>query len=206
MSSQSGNDHRNLTEQRRLVSRKEREALVRQKGSVVWFTGLSGSGKSTVARLLEQKLVTAGRLAYLMDGDNIRMGLNQDLGFSAADREENIRRVGEVAALLCDAGIITLTAFISPYRKDRERARSLVPAGRFVEVFVDAPVEVCESRDPKGLYRMARAGKISDLTGIDAPYEPPGEPEIVLRTHREEADRCVEEVFAFLEDLGILRS
>jgi bifunctional enzyme CysN/CysC len=152
------------------------------RGATVWFTGLSGSGKSSVAAELERTLVAAGRPAYILDGDNLRHGLNADLGFSAADRSENIRRVGEVARLFADAGAIALVPVISPYRDDRARARSIHDALGlpFVEVFVDTPIEVCEARDPKGLYAKARAGEITDFTGIDAPYEPPDSPELVL--------------------------
>ncbi len=153
------------------------------RGVTVWFTGLSGSGKSTVAHSCERLLVEAGRPAYVLDGDNLRHGLNDDLGFSAADRAENVRRVGHVARLLSDAGVITLVPLISPYRADRDRVRGLhEEAGiPFIEVFVDTPIELCEQRDPKGLYAKARAGEITGFTGIDDPYEPPSAPELVLR-------------------------
>jgi adenylylsulfate kinase len=168
------------------VKREQREQLLGQRGATVWFTGLSGSGKSTIAFTLEHALVAQGRLAYVLDGDNIRHGLNKNLGFSAADREENIRRIGEVARLFADAGLVAITSFISPYRKDRDAVRALHrEAGLpFVEVLVDVPLAVCETRDPKGLYRQARAalaaGKGMGFTGIDDPYEPPLAPEIVL--------------------------
>jgi adenylyl-sulfate kinase len=169
-----------------------------QRGCVLWLTGLSGSGKSTVAGALEKTLVDSGRIAYVLDGDNVRHGLNSDLGFAAGDRAENIRRVGEVAALFADAGIIVITAFISPYREDRRRAREAVAPKTFIEVFIDAPVEICEQRDPKGLYRKARSGELAQFTGIDAPYEAPEKPEMVLRTHEhtlaEEVDRLVVEL------------
>jgi len=153
--------------------------MLGQRGAVVWLTGLSGSGKSTVAYALEAALAGRGRLAYVLDGDNLRHGLNGDLGFGCRDREENIRRVGEVAALLADAGIVAVAALISPYAKDRDRVRDRV-GERFFEVFCDTPLEVCESRDPKGLYRRARAGEISGFTGIDDPYEAPEAPEMVV--------------------------
>jgi bifunctional enzyme CysN/CysC len=161
------------------VGRSDRASL----GATVWFTGLSGSGKSTVAAEVERALVAAGRPAYLLDGDNLRHGLNADLGFSAADRSENIRRVGEVARLFADAGVVALVPVISPYRADRDRVREIHEATglRFVEVYVDTPLDVCESRDPKGLYARARAGEITGFTGIDDPYEPPAHPDLRLR-------------------------
>lgn len=162
------------------VSTQQKEELLGQRGCVLWFTGLSGSGKSTVAATLEHALHGLGQATALLDGDNVRHGLNRDLGFSAADREENIRRIGEVAKLFADAGVVTLVSFISPYRQDRERARALLAPGRFLEVFMDTPLEVCEERDPKGLYKKARAGKIQGFTGIDAPYEAPEHPEVAL--------------------------
>ena len=169
----------NITWHEGHVSRADREKLLGQKGATIWFTGLSGSGKSTIAFTLEHALVERGHLAYVLDGDNIRHGLNKNLGFSAADREENIRRIGEVAKLFADAGVITLTSFISPYRKDRDQARKIhEEAGLpFIEIFVDVPIEVCEKRDPKGLYKKARAalaeGKGMGFTGVDDPYEAP---------------------------------
>ncbi len=165
------------------VSRDERAAVTGGRGAVVWFTGLSGSGKSTVAVEVERALVAGGRAAYLLDGDNLRHGLNGDLGFSAEDRGENVRRVGEVAALFADAGVVAVVPLVSPYRADRDRVRRRVTdAGlRFVEVHVDTPLDVCESRDPKGLYARARAGELTGMTGIDDPYEPPEVPELVLR-------------------------
>jgi adenylylsulfate kinase len=163
-----------------LISREEREKLLGQKGCVVWMTGLSGSGKSTVAKGLEKKLVESGRLAYLLDGDNIRHGLNADLGFSHEDRVENLRRISQVAALFADAGVVAITAFISPFREDRRKARSLISDGRFFEVFINTPLDVCESRDPKGLYQKARRGEVRDFTGIDSPYEVPERPEIEI--------------------------
>jgi bifunctional enzyme CysN/CysC len=164
------------------ISREAHAALKGQKPAVLWFTGLSGSGKSTIANLVEKKLHAAGRHTFLLDGDNVRHGLNKDLGFTEADRIENIRRVGEVAKLMADAGLIVLTAFISPFRAERELVRSMLPAGEFVEVFVDTPLEVAEGRDVKGLYKKARAGELKNFTGIDSPYERPEKPEIRIDT------------------------
>ena len=180
----------------------ERERLLGGPGCVVWFTGLSGSGKSTVARRVERRLLEEGARAYVLDGDNLRHGLNGDLGFSPADRAENIRRVGEVARLMADAGLVVLSAFVSPYAADRDRVRGLVPGGRFLEVFVDTPLEVCESRDPKGLYKKARAGVISDFTGISAPYEAPVSPEIHLETAGKSIDACAAEVMEGIRARG----
>src|SRR4051812_23939847 len=176
----------NLTWHEGHVIREERSALLKQKGATLWFTGLSGSGKSTIAFTLEHALVQRGRLAYVLDGDNIRHGLNKNLGFSAADREENIRRIGEVAKLFADCGALTLTSFISPYRKDRDLVRSLHAEAKlpFIEVFCNTPIETCEQRDPKGLYRKARAavasGKGLGFTGVDDPYEAPLKAELTL--------------------------
>ena len=190
---------RNLTFHHGLVSAADRESLLGQRGCVLWLTGLSGSGKSTIARAVERRLVEAGRLAYVLDGDNVRHGLNADLGFSDADRVENIRRIGEVTALFADAGLIAITAFISPFRADRAQARALIPRGRFLEVFVDAPIEVCEERDPKGLYRKAREGKIPEFTGITSPYEPPEAPELVIRTGELSVDEAAAKVVELLQ-------
>lgn len=162
------------------ITREHRERLNGHKGTVVWFTGLSGSGKSTLANALEEALHAQGKRTYILDGDNIRQGLNKDLGFSDADRVENIRRAAEVAKLMMDAGIIVMTAFISPFRADREMARELIGQDHFIEVFVDTPLEVCEQRDPKGLYKKARSGLIPNMTGIDSPYETPLRPEYVV--------------------------
>lgn len=171
-------------------------------GVTVWFTGLSGSGKSTVAAICEQRLLENGRPAYLLDGDNLRHGLNADLGFSAADRSENIRRVGAVARLFADAGLVALVPVISPYRADRERARvAHADAGlRFLEVYVDTPIDVCESRDPKGLYARARAGEITGFTGVDDPYEAPLQPELRLTPDDGDADALAARVLALLDD------
>jgi adenylylsulfate kinase len=172
----------NITWHEGHVSREERNQLLKQQGCTLWFTGLSGSGKSTIAYTLEHALVQRGHLAYVLDGDNIRHGLNKNLGFSAEDREENIRRIGEVAKLFADTGVITMTSFISPYRKDREGVRALHDQAKlpFIEVFVNTPISTCESRDPKGLYKKARAGQLKNFTGIDDPYEAPAKPELTL--------------------------
>ncbi|MBX6420616.1 MAG: adenylyl-sulfate kinase [Nevskia sp.] len=189
------------------VTRADRAALLRQKGATIWFTGLSGSGKSTIAVALEKALYERGHLAYRLDGDNVRMGINKNLGFSAEDRTENIRRIGEVAKLFVDAGVIVLTSFISPYRADRDLVRKLhADAGMdFIEVFVDAPLEVAESRDPKGLYKKARAGQIKNFTGIDDPYEPPLQPELVLPTHKLTLEAEVQTLLELLDARGIVR-
>ncbi len=172
----------NITWHEGHVGREERENMLHQKGALLWMTGLSGSGKSTIAYTLEHALIQRGHLSYVLDGDNIRHGLNKNLGFSAEDRQENIRRIGEVGKLFVDAGIITVTAFISPYRMDRNTARATIGEGNFFEVFCDTPLEVCEQRDPKGLYKKARAGEIKGFTGIDDPYEAPDRPDVVIDT------------------------
>ena len=196
----------NVTWHHGQVTRAEREKLLQQRGVTVWLTGLSGSGKSTLAVAAERALVSRGRLAYVLDGDNVRHGLNKNLGFGPADRTENIRRIGEVAKLFCDAGLIVFTSFISPYRADRDAVRALMPPGDFVEVFVDASVETCEGRDVKGLYRRARAGEIPEFTGISAPYEAPLYPELVLDTNRQTVDESVGAILRHLEDKGYLAS
>ena len=172
--------------------------------ALVWLTGLSGSGKSTIARSLESRLHAEQKLAYVLDGDAVRRGLNSDLGFSDADRAENIRRAGHVAAMLADAGVIVIAAFISPFRRDRDRVRELVGDERFLEVFLDAPIDVCEQRDPKGLYAKARAGEIADFTGISSPYEAPTSPALVLRTGEMDVDACVDAIHAELARRGFL--
>ena len=201
------------------VSREDREKLNGHKGCVVWFTGLSGCGKSTVANLVDHKLHAMGVRSFVLDGDNVRHGLNASpamlrerhsedfakrfgLGFSAEDREENIRRIGAVADLFAQAGIVALTAFISPYRRDRDAVRKLMNEGDFIEVFVDAPLEVCEARDPKGLYKKARAGEIKGFTGIDDPYEAPENPELVLDSGNKTAEQLADEVIAYLKSAG----
>ncbi|MBL6627947.1 MAG: adenylyl-sulfate kinase [Cryomorphaceae bacterium] len=176
----------------------DREKALGQRGQVLWFTGLSGSGKSTLANEVEQVLHTAGRHTFLLDGDNLRHGLNGDLGFSEADRTENIRRVAEVAKLMADAGLIVLTAFVSPFAADREKARRIVGPDRFVEIYVDCPLEVCESRDVKGLYAKARQGLIPDFTGISSPFEAPVQPELHVRTDLHSLAVCRQTILAFL--------
>jgi adenylylsulfate kinase len=189
------------------VSREQREALLRQKGCTIWLTGLPSAGKSTIAFSLEHLLVQRGHLAYVLDGDNIRHGLNKNLGFSAEDRAENIRRIGEVAKLFADAGAIVLTSFVSPYRQDRDLVRALhAEAGLpFVEVFIDTPVAECEKRDPKGLYAKARAGQIKGFTGVDDPYEPPLKPELVLKSADVPLEECVARLANFLASRGLVR-
>jgi len=186
------------------VTKAMRASLKTQRPCVLWFTGLSGAGKSTIANALEQRLAAMGHHTYLLDGDNVRHGLNRDLGFNDEDRVENIRRIGEVAKLMVDAGLIVITAFISPFRGDRQMVRDLLNPGEFVEVFVDVPLDVAERRDPKGLYRRARAGEIRHFTGIDSPYEPPPHPEIHLRTDDEDVNACVERALAALRERGVV--
>lgn len=195
----------NVTWRELTVTRAEREALNGHRGVTVWLTGLSGSGKSTVADLLAARLHSMGVRTAVLDGDNIRHGLNGDLGFSPEDRTENIRRIGEVAKLLTSFGVVNMVAFISPYASDRDRARGIQARGDFLEVFVHAPLEVAEERDPKGLYKKARAGLIREFTGIDAPYEEPENPELVLHTHLETPEESVEKVVAYLGKAGVLK-
>jgi adenylylsulfate kinase len=204
------------------VSREEREQLNGHKGCVIWFTGLSACGKSTIANLVDHKLHSMGVRSFVLDGDNVRHGLNAapaalkerhgeefgkrfGLGFSAQDREENIRRIGAVAELFASAGIVALTAFISPYRRDRDAVRARLKPGDFVEVFVDAPIEVCEARDPKGLYKKARAGEIKGFTGIDDPYEAPTKPELRLDASSKSAEALADEVMAYLRNAGKIK-
>lgn len=196
----------NITWHTHAVTREDREKLLGQKGVTVWLTGLSGSGKSTIAVAAEQELVSRGRLAYVLDGDNIRHGLNKNLGFSPEDRTENIRRIGEVAKLFTETGVVVFSSFISPYRGDRDLVRALHDAGRFVEVHVAASVETCESRDVKGLYKKARAGEIKEFTGISAPYEAPTSPELVIDTGAEPVEKSVERLVTYLEAKGYLGS
>jgi bifunctional enzyme CysN/CysC len=188
----------NLTPMRHQVTDGERSARLGHAGAVVWFTGLSGAGKSTLAMGLERRLFDAGYAAYVLDGDNIRRGLNANLGFSPEDRQENIRRIGEVAALFADAGFICIAAFISPYRDDRHRAREATRGGHFFEVYVRADLAVCEARDPKGLYWKARHGEIKGFTGIDSPYEEPESPELIVDTTQQDAAACIENLFGFV--------
>ena len=192
----------NITWHEGHVSRDEREKLLKQKGVLIWMTGLSGSGKSTIAYTLEHALIQRGHLAYVLDGDNVRHGLNKNLGFSAEDREENIRRIGEVGKLFADTGVITITAFISPYRKDRDINRELLGQGNFVEVYCKAPLEICEQRDPKGLYKKARAGEIKGFTGIDDPYEEPLNPEMVVQTDQTSPQEATVALIERLETMG----
>lgn len=188
----------NVCKSNDLVSSKERENILGCKGVVVWLTGLSASGKTTTALALEKRLIRKGYPAYVLDGDTVRRGLCKDLGFSQADRTENIRRVGQVAALMADAGLIVIAAFISPYRADRDMARATAGPGRFIETYLNAPLEICEQRDPKQLYRRARAGEIPDFTGISSPYEPPEKAEIRLDTSQTNVDSCVESIENYL--------
>lgn len=194
----------NITWHHGLLSTDDRRKALGQKGVVVWFTGLSASGKSTLAREVELALVQNDHNCYVLDGDNIRHGLNRDLGFSPEDRKENIRRIGEVAKLMAEANVIVLTAFISPYRADRDLARGLVPAGDFLEVFCAADLNVCEERDPKGLYKKARAGQIPEFTGISAPYEEPDRAELVVNTGALSLEDSTRSVLALLQQRGVL--
>ncbi|MEW6166395.1 MAG: adenylyl-sulfate kinase [Pseudomonadota bacterium] len=188
------------------ITREDRARLLGGQGATVWFTGLSGSGKSTVAVALESALYEMGRLSYRLDGDNVRMGINKNLGFSAEDRAENIRRIGEVAKLFVDAGVIALSSFVSPYRADRDLVRKLhEDAGMvFVEIFVDVPLAEAEKRDPKGLYKKARAGQLKNMTGIDDPYEAPEKPELVLESHKMSLEDEVKAVLELLKAKGVI--
>ena len=192
----------NITWHHHNITRVEREKMAGHKGLVLWFTGLSGSGKSTVANMVEELLYQRGCRTYVLDGDNIRHGLNKNLGFSAEDRAENIRRIGEVAKLFADAGVIAITCFISPYRADRDAARALHSDGGFIEILVDCPIEVCEQRDPKGLYKKARAGLIKGFTGIDDPYESPLKPELVIQAGTKTPEQLATEVVDYLASIG----
>ena len=187
-----------------IVTPEDRERLLDQKGCVLWMTGLSGSGKSTVALELEARLVASGHAAFVLDGDRVRTGLNAGLGFSPEDRAENIRRVGAVAALFADAGLIAIASFISPYAEDREKARAAAGSDRFLEVHVSTPVTVCEERDPKGLYAKARAGEIPEFTGVSAPYEAPESPDLDLDTTDTAVEACVDRLVGLLEERGFL--
>ena len=193
----------NVTWHNHAVSKAERCQLNGHKGAILWFTGLSASGKSTVANVVDHRLHQKGKHTYVLDGDNIRMGLNKNLGFSAEDRAENIRRIGEVGKLFAGAGVLALTAFISPYRKDRDAVRALMEPGEFIEVFMDTPLEVCEARDPKGLYKKARAGQIASFTGISDPYEAPEHAELRLDGTKP-IEELAEEVIAYLKSKGLI--
>src|SRR5690606_25574043 len=182
-----------------------REKLLGASGGVLWFTGLSGSGKSTIARALERALVLDGRMAFVLDGDEIRTRLNRDLGFNSGDREENLRRIAEVARLFSECGVICIASFISPLKKHREVAREIIGADRFAEVFIDTDIAVCEARDPKGLYRKARAGEISEFTGIDSDYEPPEHPDVHIKTGRMHSDQAVAMLMDHLRGKNMIR-
>ncbi len=196
----------NITWHEGHVNRQTREYLLQQRGCTIWMTGLSASGKSTLAFTLEHALAQRNRLAYVLDGDNVRHGLNRNLGFSAEDREENIRRIGEVAKLFADAGFITMTSFISPYRRDRDIARQIHQDADifFMEVFVDAPIEVCEQRDPKGLYQKARQGELKGFTGVDDPYEPPERPDLIINTADLSPQQGAMRILGYLVETGYL--
>ncbi len=194
----------NITWHAHNVTPEERQHIKGHKGAVLWFTGLSGSGKSSLANAIEGALYERNCHTYVLDGDNIRHGLNKNLGFSPEDRHENIRRIGEVARLFADAGLIALTAFISPYIGDRQMARAMNPEGRFIEIYCECPLDVCETRDPKGLYKKARAGQLKDFTGIDAPYEAPEKPEITVRTDLDNMEKCTAKVISYLERNNII--
>lgn len=196
----------NVHWQEGIIGRTERSAMLGQKGATIWFTGLSGSGKSTIAVAVEKALADMGKLSYRLDGDNIRLGINKNLGFTAEDRKENIRRVGEVSKLLVDAGLITLSSFISPYAEDRDLVRSLHNEADmdFVEVFVDCPLAEAEVRDPKGLYKKARAGEIKNFTGIDDPYESPVNPELHLHSDTQSLEQEVSLILQFLKSKGLI--
>src|SRR5215203_3516531 len=194
----------NVTWHEGSVTREERQQLLNQKGVTVWMTGLSASGKSTIACILEQMLLHRKKHAYRLDGDNVRHGLNKNLGFSAEDRAENIRRIGEVAKLFTDAGVIAITSFISPYKKDRDAVRASMKPGEFVEVYVNVSLEAAEKRDPQGLSKQARAGKIKGFTGIDDPYEAPEQPEITIETENTSAEDAAKQILAYLQKGGYL--
>ena len=200
----------NITRHEGHVTREAREAMLKQKGCTLWFTGLSGSGKSTVAFTLEHALVQTGKLAFVLDGDNIRFGLNKNLGFAAADREENIRRIGEVAKLFADSSVIALTSFISPYRKDRDQVRALHAEAKlpFIEVYLNTPIATCESRDPKGLYKKARAahasGKGMGFTGVDDPYEEPSKPEVTIDCTSSSPQEAAVQIMEYLSKNGMI--
>lgn len=186
------------------ITKEERAKRTNQKPCILWFTGLSGSGKSTIANVIEEVLYNNSNFTYLLDGDNVRYRLNKDLGFDEKSRVENIRRIGEVAKLFVDSGIIVLTAFISPFKADRELVRKIVDDGEFIEIFVDTTLEVCEGRDPKGLYKKARAGEIKDFTGIDSPYEVPTSPEIHIKNDKISIEKACQQIFDYLVQKGYI--
>ena len=190
----------NISWHKMSINKKTRSDLNSQSPCVVWFTGLSGSGKSTIANILEQKLHTIGKRTYLLDGDNVRHGLNKDLGFTDTDRVENIRRVAEVSKLMVDAGLITLVSFISPFKSERQMARNLLSSDEFFEIFVNTSLEECEKRDPKGLYKKARAGELKNFTGIDSSYEEPENPDLILNTSSGNAEQLTDQIIKFLKD------
>ena len=188
------------------VTKQQRSEQKKQRPCILWFTGLSGAGKSTIAGAVEQKLYELGHHTYLLDGDNVRHGLNKDLGFSDEDRIENIRRIGEMAKLFADAGVVVITAFISPFQADRRMVRDLVETGEFIEVFMDTPLSMCEQRDPKGLYKKARAGEIKNFTGIDSEYEVPENPEIVIKSAECTIEQCADQVIDYLRTNELIYS
>ncbi len=196
----------NIVWQTCMLNKAQRSEQKGQKPCIIWFTGLSGSGKSTLASALEQKLFELNRHTYLLDGDNVRHGLNKDLGFSDKDRHENIRRIGEVSALFADAGLLVLAAFISPFRAERRMVRALVGPDEFIEIHVATPLSTCEQRDPKGLYKKARAGEIRNFTGIDSEYETPENPQLLIDTSVLSVDQCVERIISYLEGREVLKS
>ncbi|MDD5299157.1 MAG: adenylyl-sulfate kinase [Gallionella sp.] len=193
----------NVVWHRATVTRARREAMNKHRGAILWFTGLSGAGKSTLAHAVEEQLHRMGCRTFVLDGDNVRHGLCGDLGFSAADRAENIRRVGEVAKLFMEAGVIVLTAFISPFREDRNKVRAMVQPGEFIEIYCQCPIEVCEQRDVKGLYKKARTGEIGQFTGVSSAYEPPDAPELTVKTAEMDLQDCVQKVLSVLEVMDI---
>ncbi len=196
--------NKNIVWHKHHLTKEQRASIKFQRPCILWFSGLSGSGKSTIANRVEELLYQKKKHTYLLDGDNIRSGLNSDLGFNKDDRVENIRRIGEVAKLFIDAGIIVITAFISPYQKERDTIRNSVEDGEFIEIFVDTPLEICESRDPKGLYKKVRRGEINNFTGIDSEYEPPINPEIVLKTEKMTIDESALKIIEYLKDKGYI--
>ncbi|MCM3730350.1 adenylyl-sulfate kinase [Fictibacillus nanhaiensis] len=196
--------HINIIWHRTAVTKDERRKLNRHKSAVLWFTGLSGAGKSTIANAVEKSLYEKGLRTYLLDGDNIRHGINQDLGFSPGDRKENIRRIGEISKLFVDAGMIVITAFISPFRQDRKIARSLLEGEEFIEVYIKCSLDECEKRDPKGLYKKAKAGEIPGFTGISSPYEEPDKPEIIIESDKQSIKESVDQIVNYLVEKGYI--